>query len=63
MTAAGMLQLAVWTALAEKGLGASLQHYNPLIDDGGRRRIRSAVQLGAAGADAVRHRRPGRGSG
>ena len=29
--AAGMLQLAVWTALAEKGLGASLQHYNPLI--------------------------------
>ena len=30
---------------------------------GGRRRIRSAVQLGAAGADAVRHRRPGRGSG
>ncbi|MBT1180752.1 nitroreductase family protein [Bifidobacterium sp. CP2] len=31
--AAGMLQLAVWTALAEKGLGASLQHYNPLIDE------------------------------
>ena len=29
----GMLQLAVWTALAEAGLGASLQHYNPLIDD------------------------------
>ena len=25
--------LAVWTALAEKGLGASLQHYNPLIDE------------------------------
>ena len=31
--AAGMLQLGVWTALAEKGLGASLQHYNPLIDE------------------------------
>ncbi|WP_314685790.1 nitroreductase family protein [uncultured Bifidobacterium sp.] len=30
----GMLQLAVWTALSEAGLGASLQHYNPLIDDG-----------------------------
>lgn len=30
---AGMLQLAVWTGLAENGLGASLQHYNPVIDD------------------------------
>jgi predicted oxidoreductase (fatty acid repression mutant protein) len=30
--AAGMAQLAVWTALAEAGIGASLQHYNPLID-------------------------------
>ncbi|WP_410511574.1 nitroreductase family protein [Paenibacillus sp. BR2-3] len=29
----GMLQFVVWTALAEAGLGASLQHYNPLIDD------------------------------
>jgi len=29
----GMAQLAVWTALAEHGIGASLQHYNPLIDD------------------------------
>ncbi|RMX03555.1 nitroreductase family protein [Corticibacter populi] len=29
---AGMAQLAVWTALAEAGIGASLQHYNPLID-------------------------------
>jgi len=28
----GMLQLVVWTALEEEGLGASLQHYNPLID-------------------------------
>lgn len=30
--ASGMVQLAVWTALEEAGLGASLQHYNPLID-------------------------------
>jgi uncharacterized protein len=29
----GMLQFVVWTAFAEAGLGASLQHYNPLIDD------------------------------
>ncbi|AJS58426.1 nitroreductase family protein [Paenibacillus sp. IHBB 10380] len=29
----GMLQLVVWTALEQEGLGASLQHYNPLIDD------------------------------
>ncbi|MGU3576771.1 nitroreductase family protein [Brucellaceae bacterium C25G] len=29
---AGMAQLAVWTALAEAGIGASLQHYNPLIN-------------------------------
>ncbi|MFK4825709.1 nitroreductase family protein [Paenochrobactrum sp. BZR 588] len=30
---AGMAQFAVWTALAEAGIGASLQHYNPLIDN------------------------------
>lgn len=29
----GMLQLVVWTSLELEGLGASLQHYNPLIDD------------------------------
>ena len=28
-----ILQFAVWTALAEAGIGASLQHYNPLIDE------------------------------
>ncbi|MFC4624742.1 nitroreductase family protein [Daeguia caeni] len=28
----GMAQLAVWTTLANVGIGASLQHYNPLID-------------------------------
>lgn len=27
-----MHQLAVWTALEDMGFGASLQHYNPLID-------------------------------
>lgn len=30
--ASGMAQLSVWTALADSGVGASLQHYNPLID-------------------------------
>ncbi|WP_088830413.1 nitroreductase family protein [Paenibacillus tyrfis] len=29
----GMLQYVIWTALANEGLGASLQHYNPLIDE------------------------------
>lgn len=29
----GMLQYAVWTALSSEGLGVSIQHYNPLIDD------------------------------
>lgn len=33
LQASGMLQHIIWTALEEKGLGASLQHYNPLIDD------------------------------
>lgn len=30
----GMLQYALWTALEAEGLGASLQHYDPLIDAG-----------------------------
>lgn len=29
----GMLQYMIWTALAEHKIGASLQHYNPLIDE------------------------------
>ncbi len=29
----GMLQFAVWTLLEDMGLGVSLQHYNPLIDE------------------------------
>lgn len=28
-----MHQLAIWTMLEDAGMGASLQHYNPLIDD------------------------------
>lgn len=29
----GMLQYAIWTLIESEALGASLQHYNPLIDD------------------------------
>ncbi|MGB3392216.1 MAG: nitroreductase family protein [Stenotrophomonas sp.] len=29
----GIAQFAVWTALADAGIGASLQHYNPLVDE------------------------------
>lgn len=32
-----MHQLAIWTMLEDAGFGASLQHYNPLIDDEVRR--------------------------
>ncbi|QIK70470.1 nitroreductase family protein [Erysipelothrix sp. HDW6C] len=28
----GMLQLVTWTALSEAGLGATVQHYNPVVD-------------------------------
>ena len=31
--AQGIAQVNVWNALAEKGVGANLQHYNPLIDE------------------------------
>jgi predicted oxidoreductase (fatty acid repression mutant protein) len=33
MQAMGMLQLNIWQLLEANGLGASLQHYNPLIDE------------------------------
>lgn len=33
MQASGMLQFIIWTALEDEGMGASLQHYNPLVDD------------------------------
>lgn len=29
----GILQYIIWTSLQTEGLGVSLQHYNPLIDD------------------------------
>ncbi|MEI6286035.1 MAG: nitroreductase family protein [Bacillota bacterium] len=32
--ASGMLQFVVWAALEAEGLGASLQHYSPLVDEG-----------------------------
>jgi predicted oxidoreductase (fatty acid repression mutant protein) len=33
MQSNGMLQFAVWTALRTIGVGANLQHYNPIIDN------------------------------
>jgi uncharacterized protein len=33
LESSGMLQYMVWTVLAEAGVGASLQHYNPLINE------------------------------
>lgn len=41
--AQGNAQFAVWTSLAENGLGANLQHYNPLIDD----EVRAAFDIPA----------------
>ncbi len=37
----GMLQFTLWTALEDAGMGASLQHYNPLIDG----QVRAAWEL------------------
>lgn len=37
----GMLQLSIWSGLRELGIGASLQHYNPIIDE----RIRQLFDL------------------
>lgn len=28
-----MLQISIWEGLRELGIGASLQHYNPIIDN------------------------------
>ncbi|MEA5019354.1 MAG: nitroreductase family protein [Gordonibacter sp.] len=33
LQASGMLQISIWSGLRELGIGASLQHYNPVIDD------------------------------
>lgn len=40
----GMLQYIVWTLLEAEGLGASLQHYNPLIDE----KVKSAWDIPAS---------------
>ena len=29
----GMLQISIWAGLRELGVGANIQHYNPVIDD------------------------------
>ena len=42
--AQGNAQFAVWTSLAENGLGANIQHYNPLIDD----QVRAAFDVPAS---------------
>lgn len=36
-----MLQLSIWSGLRELGIGASLQHYNPVIDE----RVRALLGL------------------
>lgn len=41
LQSSGMLQYAVWMLLEEAGFGASLQHYNPLIDE----RVKSAWHI------------------
>lgn len=33
LQSSGMLQYSIWMLLEAEGLGASLQHYNPLIDE------------------------------
>ncbi|MBQ5951909.1 MAG: nitroreductase family protein [Lachnospiraceae bacterium] len=33
MQASAMVQMNIWSALADLGVGASLHHYNPVIDD------------------------------
>lgn len=33
LQSSGMLQYTIWVSIESEGLGASLQHYNPLIDD------------------------------
>ena len=37
----GMLQLAIWSGLRELEIGASLQHYNPVIDE----RVKKLLEL------------------
>ena len=61
-----MHQFAIWTMLEDMGLGASLQHYNPLIDDEVRRWVyrRASVQSASsrrAGSKCGVPRRQSRG--
>ena len=35
----GMLQLSIWTGLRELGIGATVQHYNPVIDEAVKKRF------------------------
>ena len=54
-----MHQITLWTMLEDAGFGASLQHYNPLIDDEVRRtwdlpaewRLMAQMPFGAPGQD------------
>lgn len=56
----GAASMNVWTSLAEQGIGASLQHYNPLIDEDVQKafnlpkswRLRSQMPFGAIEAAA-----------
>lgn len=56
-----MAQLATWTALAEAGIGASLQHYNPIADEKvaaafnvpASWKLRAQMPFGVAVADAA----------
>lgn len=59
--AQGILQYIVWTLLAEHNIGASLQHYNPLIDNAVRQtfehpaswRLTAQMPFGAIAAPAA----------
>ncbi|EIL95858.1 nitroreductase-like oxidoreductase [Rhodanobacter sp. 115] len=55
--AGGMAQFAVWLTLTEAGLGASLQHYNPVADEASRSGMERAGLVETARADAVRFAR------
>jgi len=46
----GMLQINIWTALRELGVGANLQHYNPVIDD----TVKSLFDLPQTGSSSPR---------
>ncbi|WP_430371204.1 nitroreductase family protein [Stenotrophomonas geniculata] len=55
----GIAQFAVWCALSDAGVGASLQHYNPLVDDAVRKewnipaswKLRAQMPFGSNEAD------------